>query len=121
MLAKYSKITGNKGEDLAKEYLIKKSYKIIHQNKNFSNQEIDLIAKKGKNYFIIEVKTSSQYSIYSPEDYITPKKLINLKKAAYYFSRETKISLENIYFDLIAVSLNDGGESTEIKHYRDIC
>lgn len=121
MLAKYLKTTGNTGEALALKYLIKNSYKIVYQNKNFSNQEIDIIAKKGKSYYIVEVKTSSQNSPYSPEDYINAKKLLNLKKAAYYFSRENNIKLENIYFDLIAVSLEKNLDSSKIKHYKNIC
>ena len=44
---------GNKGEDLACEYLIKNGYEIVERNKHFSNLcEIDIIAKMKKNVLL---------------------------------------------------------------------
>lgn len=49
---------GNKGEDLACEYLIKNGYKILERNKHFSKLcEIDIIAKLKDKVVFVEVKT----------------------------------------------------------------
>jgi len=121
MLAKYSKKIGDFGEEIASTYLEKKGYKILNKNINFSNQEVDIIASLKNYFYIIEVKTSSLSSSSKPEDYINQKKLNNLKKAAYQFSRINKIKLENIYFDLIAISIDKPNNKAKIKHYKNIC
>ena len=49
---------GNKGEDLACEYLIKNGYEILERNKHFSKLcEIDIIAKFKNKVVFVEVKT----------------------------------------------------------------
>lgn len=116
-----SRKTGEIGETLARGFLEDKNYLILEKNINFSNFEIDIIAKKNKKYFIIEVKTSSSFSTSDPEDFMTQKKLKNLKKAAYFFSKKEKIKLENIYFDLIAIKLDKIKRIAKIKHYKNIC
>ncbi|MDA3839958.1 MAG: YraN family protein [Patescibacteria group bacterium] len=121
MLAKNTQKTGAFGEKIAKDFLEKKGYKIIDNNINFSNQEVDIIAKLKGNFFIVEVKTSSEKSLVDPEDYIDNRKLQNLKKAAFSFSAKNKVKLENIYFDLIAIKLKNNNKTATIKHYKNIC
>jgi putative endonuclease len=113
--------TGERGERMAVIYLEKKGYFIFKKNINFSNQEIDIIARLGTNYYIVEVKTSSHNSKTSPEDYFNQRKLKNLKIAAYSFSRKNKIKLELIYIDLITVKLHQDVKKATIKHYKNIC
>lgn len=121
MLANNTANTGTLGESIAKKYLKEKGYKICFENINFSNQEIDIIAKKQNYYYIIEVKTSSEKSTSEPEDYINSKKLSNLKKAAYLFSKKNKINFDLIFFDLIAIKLVSSLRKAELKHYKNIC
>lgn len=121
MLAKNKKIIGNFGENIAKKYIIKKGYKIIAQNKNFSNYEIDIIAQIKNKIVFFEVKTSSNYSLSDPEDYIDNRKLKNLKKASYIYSREERKSLEKIFFDLLAIKIDSKKKIATVKHYKNIC
>ena len=52
---------GSFGENLAKEFLIKKKFKIIDMNYHYSkNSEIDIIASKDNILHFIEVKTRTQ-------------------------------------------------------------
>ena len=90
MLAKNYEIIGRFGEKIAKKYLEDRGYIVLEKNINFSNQEVDIIAKKNNSYFIVEVKTSSEKALVDPEDYIDKRKLTNLKKAAYSFLLEAK-------------------------------
>ena len=121
MLAKNTDKIGDYGENIASIFLEKNGYKILFKNKNFSNQEVDIIATIKEKYYIVEVKTSSQNSLSDPEDYINQRKLINLKKAAYAFSKENKINLDLIYFDLIAIKIDRLNKKAKIKHYKNIC
>ncbi len=121
MLAKNTKKTGKDGELIALSYLKNAGYRILETNINFSNQEIDIIAKKKNLYYIVEVKTSSAQSFSEPEDYVNKSKLRNLKKAAYSFSRFRNLSLEDIYIDLLAIKLQDNQNLPLINHYKNIC
>ena len=121
MLAKNTREIGDFGENIASIFLKKKGYKILFKNKNFSNQEVDIIASLKNSFYIVEVKTSSYNSYSEPENYINQRKLINLKKAGHAFSRENRIPLEYIFFDLIAVKIDKINKKAKIKHYKDIC
>jgi len=121
MLANNNKKIGEYGELIAREYILKKGYKVLDVNKNFSNYEIDIIASIDKKIIFFEVKTSSEYSKSVPEDYITKQKLRNLKNASFIFSRKNKKPLEMIYFDLLAVIVFNSKKIAKIKHYKNIC
>lgn len=51
------KSLGNKGEEIATNFLIEKGYKIIDRNFRASVGEIDIIAKDKKEIVFVEVKT----------------------------------------------------------------
>ena len=56
-----NKIIGKVGEDIAKNFLIKKGYKILEMNYRFSRvAEIDIIATKKDILHFVEVKTRTQ-------------------------------------------------------------
>lgn len=121
MLAKNTKTIGDFGEKIAKNYIIQKGYTIVAKNINFSNYEVDIIAELKNNIIFFEVKTSSEFSLSAPEDYINNRKLKNLKKAAYIYSRKEKKALVDIYFDLLAIKVNRTRGTAKIKHYKNIC
>ena len=60
--------TGKLGEEIAKEFLEKKGYRIIEQNQKTKYGEIDLLANDGKETVLVEVRTKIG------EDFGTPKK-----------------------------------------------
>ena len=71
---------GNKGEDLACEYLIKNGYEIVERNKHFSKFcEIDIIAKLKDKYVFVEVKTRRTNNFGTPLEAITKAKYNNIK------------------------------------------
>ena len=62
---------GNKGEDLACDYLVKNGYEIIERNKHFSKFcEIDIIAKFKNKFVFVEVKTRKNDNFGTP-NYLT--------------------------------------------------
>ena len=52
-----TKVTGNKGEDKAAQFLIDKGYEILERNWRTKGGEIDIIAYKDENIVFVEVKT----------------------------------------------------------------
>jgi uncharacterized protein (TIGR00252 family) len=73
---------GQAAEAAAAQHLQSKGFKIIARNWRRPSCEIDLIAQKARVVYFIEVKYRTSQSQGSGIDYITPKKLKQLKHAA---------------------------------------
>ena len=107
---------GNKGEDLACEYLLKNGYEIIARNIHFSKFcEIDIIAKLKKKYIFVEVKTRKTNNFGSPLEAITKNKLQNIKTGLLTYITENKIKEYQI--DVIGITLNP---KLTIEHLKNI-
>ena len=107
---------GNKGEDLACEYLIKNGYEILERNKHFSKLcEIDIIAKLKNKVIFVEVKTRKSNAFGTPMEAITKTKYNNIKKGALSYAQEHKI--KNFQIDIIGITLNP---TLKIEHLRNI-
>ena len=107
---------GNKGEDLACEYLEKNGYEIIERNKHFSKFcEIDIIAKIKDKYAFIEVKTRKSNSFGSPLEAITKTKYNNIKTGVMSYLAENKVKKYQI--DVIGITLYP---QLKIEHLKNI-
>lgn len=101
-----NKDTGNFGENLACNYLIKKGFTILEQNWRFKHLEIDVIAYKENRLHIIEVKTRSSIEFGYPEQFIKKQKMRFLKNAtAMYQLQHPK--WKQIQFNVIAITLSN--------------
>ncbi len=114
-MAKHIEI-GKQGEELARIYLQKKGFKILHTNWRFGKDEIDIIAKDGDYLVIVEVKTLSSNYFTEPEFAVNKRKQGFLIRAAnsyifkYDYHGETR-------FDIVSVTLTPKGE--HIYHIED--
>ncbi|SDB63505.1 putative endonuclease [Flavobacteriaceae bacterium MAR_2010_188] len=93
---------GNKGEELAVDFLLKQGYSILERNYRFDKAEIDIIARKGEILAIIEVKTRSTSDFGNPQDFVKPKQIQRLVKAVNEYVEMKDLNLE-IRFDIIAI------------------
>lgn len=115
---KRNKETGQKGEELAQEYLRKLGYEIIETNKRFSKLcEIDIIAKDKNTLVFIEVKTRSSDFCGSPFEAITKTKISNIKTGLYSYLNESKIKYKNFRIDAISIVLTP---EIKIKHLKNL-
>lgn len=99
-----NKVTGNKGEDLAVDYLVKRGYTVLHRNWRFRHWEVDIIASKGKFLHFMEVKTRTTLIFGKPEESITTHKMNNLKNAAEEFQYQNP-EWKFIQFDALAITM----------------
>jgi putative endonuclease len=107
---------GNKGEDLACEYLKKNGYEIIERNKHFSKLcEIDIIAKFKNKTIFVEVKTRKSNAFGTPFEAITKAKYNNIKTGVLSYLQENKIKKYQI--DVIGITLEP---SLKIEHLKNI-
>jgi putative endonuclease len=93
---------GKLGEDLAVEFLQKKGYEILATNWVFQKAEIDIIAQKVNCLAIVEVKTRTSIDLGMPQDFVNPKKMQLLVKAANEYVLQNDLDV-NVRFDIIAI------------------
>ena len=109
-----NKEIGKLGEQLAKNFLIEKGYKILDMNFHFSKMaEIDIIAKKDSIIHFVEVKTRTQTLFGVPLEAITRNKLISI----YNNSKE---KFKKLQIDAIGIILDKNGNH-KIDFIEDIC
>ncbi|TPN83903.1 YraN family protein [Aquimarina algicola] len=103
---------GKKGEQLAVDTLLRKGYEILETNYRYLRHEIDIIAKKEDILSIVEVKTRSTSDFGNPQDFVKPKQIQSLIKAANQYVIDHDLDVE-IRFDIIAIITNTLGTRTE--------
>ncbi|WP_452219705.1 YraN family protein [Lacinutrix salivirga] len=93
---------GEKGEQLAVDFLLKNNYQIIERNYRFQKAEVDIIAQKADVLAIIEVKTRSTKAFGNPQDFVKPKQIQRLVKAVDEYVTVNGLDVE-VRFDIIAI------------------
>ena len=107
---------GQEGEELAREHLAKKGYRILHRNWKSGKREVDIIAENKDFIVFVEVKTRTDDFHMHPRHAVTSE-----KQKSIIFAAEAYISRYNIdkesRFDIISI-ISDG-KSVEIEHIED--
>ena len=93
---------GKQGEEIAKQYLVEKGYKILETNWKSGKYEIDIIAQKYDFLSIIEVKTRTNIDFGFPETFVNQKQMQNLVYAANYYLEQKQLDL-GLRFEVIAL------------------
>ncbi|MDP3883129.1 MAG: YraN family protein [Candidatus Staskawiczbacteria bacterium] len=116
---------GKIGEDLAREFLEKKRYKIIEQNYKTKYAEIDLIAEKsagflnGKKLIFVEVRTKVGENFGSPEDTINKQKLWKVLQNAKSYTAFKKWD-GPARIDAVCIVLNKDFSVSRLTHHENI-
>lgn len=107
---------GEKGEQLAVEFLQKKGYRILEKNWRFKKAEVDIIVQKKDVLAAVEVKTRTSNYFGNPQDFVNPKKIKLLVEAIneYVISRDLDVEVR---FDIVAIIQNKN--TTQIEHLED--
>jgi len=115
--------TGKIGENLAKEYLIKKGYKILVTNFRTRFGEIDIIATKNSTLIFVEVKLKIGEELGQPEEMINRKKVNQIQKMSEVFLQTNPSVAKKFPFwrlDAICIVLNPDNPSKRITHWENI-
>lgn len=107
--------TGNKGEELAANFLIAAGYEIVAKNYRYKHAEIDLIVKKEKHLVFVEVKTRKSIAFGEPESFVSDKKANKVMEGAEQFVYENNW-LGPIRFDIVSVKTKP---TIIIEHFED--
>lgn len=103
--------SGHAAETDAAKYLVKNGYKLRDINWKTKFCEIDIVAEKNKRIYLVEVKSRRNLLYGTGSDYITRKKLKQMKLAAAMWVSGHKWSGA---YQLAVISI-DNGEITLIE------
>ncbi len=109
-MTKQRKKLGSEAERIAAEYLASQGLKILERNHRNKIGELDIIAKDGDIFIIVEVKAKTGTGRGSPEEmvnYYKQKKLINTARA--YFMLQGREN-PNWRIDVVAVDFDIFGD-----------
>ena len=107
---------GEKGEQLAVDYLLEQGYSIVEKNYRYQKAEVDIIAKKENVLIAVEVKTRSTNEFGNPQDFVNQKKIKLLVSAMDNYVVENELDTE-VRFDVIAITKE--GNVFNIEHLED--
>jgi putative endonuclease len=103
----WNKTTGNKGEQLAADYLSTKGYTVIERNWRFRYAEVDIIAEKNNRLHFLEIKTRTSDKFGKPEESMSYKKMKMLKIAAEEYQYKYP-QWKYLQFDVLAITIMNG-------------
>jgi putative endonuclease len=107
---------GNRGEQLALNFLKKKGFRILETNYRCPHGEIDIITRQKDCLVFIEVRTKTNLAFGSPEESITNAKKRHLESVAnHYLQNLAKMPL-SWRIDLIAIELESDNKLKRIEH-----
>lgn len=101
--------TGHDAEAIAANYIKKKGFKVLALNWKTKYCEIDIVAEKSKTIYFIEVKYRKNGQWGDGIDYVTTKKLDQMKFAAEMWVNENQWLGQ---YQLAAISIT--GDQTEL-------
>ena len=109
---------GQKGEDLACEFLKNAGYKIVERNWHYSkNAEIDIIALDKNCLVFVEVKARTNLNYGHPFEAISQSKIEKIRMAISAYLKITDIKHKDYRFDGIAII---GLKNPIIEHLKNL-
>ncbi|MGN0940454.1 MAG: YraN family protein [Selenomonadaceae bacterium] len=111
-----TKAIGNRGEDIAADYLLKHGYKILERQYRTKRGEIDIIGKKDNTIVFFEVKSRRSLKYGAPAlavDYRKQKKIVN--SAVVYLEFNGGMN-QQCRFDVIEVYFLPDGSNKVIQY-----
>ncbi|WP_374165718.1 YraN family protein [Arcticibacter sp. MXS-1] len=108
---------GQRGEQIAAEFLLNKGYRILHRNWFYGKAEVDIIARSEQFLVFAEVKTRTSTDFGQPEEFVSSSKQRRLQWAAEGYIYHHNYQGE-IRFDILSVLFDVKGRYT-IRHIED--
>ena len=115
----YKQKIGNLGENIAKNFLVRKGYQIITTNFKVRGGEIDIVCKKGDFMVFVEVKTRTNQSFGYPEESFNFSKKKRFRRAALRYLME--IDYDGPWRpDFISIEIDKMSKKAKVRHYEGV-
>lgn len=113
---------GEKGEEIASAYLLKRGFKIVERNFSKKVGELDIIALKGNDLYFVEVKTSLDKGNKEnrPEERVDRYKLKRISRAIQIYTLRKNVEEKNWRFLVIPILLNPEAGTARVKIIEDV-
>ena len=112
-----NKKTGDRGEDIASQFLEDNGFRIVHRNFRYSTfGEIDIIAKKDGVLVFVEVKTYKTEEFGEPLLLVNHRKQEKIRKLAQIYMLQKKIEDTDCRFDVIGIKSSKTGADNSVTH-----
>ncbi len=111
----YHNWLGQRGEQIAADYLQAGSFLILERNKRIHGIEVDIIAKDGNELVFVEVKTRTD-NLLSLDRLFPKNQRSRIISAANWYVQEREIDLD-VRFDIVFVTFS--GKNYEVEHIKD--
>lgn len=111
----YRRRLGDRGEKLARAFLISKGYKIIETNYRIREGEIDIVAQKDDCLVFVEVRTRRGNQFGTPEESLTETKQERLEALAQIYIQSHENLPTQWRVDVVAIELDNKGYISRIE------
>jgi putative endonuclease len=106
---------GQRGEQIAVDYLRGQGYRIQQRNYRCRWGEIDIIAWDGATLVFVEVKTKGQTAFGAPQAMVDRRKQRTITHVAMIYMQQHQLRNIALRFDVVAITLPPGG-MPEVTH-----
>jgi putative endonuclease len=113
-------ILGKFGEQMAKELLVEKGFRILESNFRTRYGEIDIIAQKDRVLAFVEVKTRIGTRFGMPYQAVNYRKLSHLKKASQYYLILNPYPNLIYRTDVVSIVLKQNNDVQSIEHFEGV-
>jgi putative endonuclease len=110
---------GQVGESVARRYLRRQGFKILASNVRSRLGELDIVARDGSTLVFVEVRTKATGEFGRPEASVTLRKQQQVVRAAQRYLATTVRRPVACRFDVVAVTVPEGGGPPALEHIRD--
>ncbi len=107
---------GQAGERAARRFLERRGLVILARNLRSRLGEIDLVARDGPTLVFVEVKARRGAPGDPPEAAVDARKRARLSRLALGYLAARRLREQSCRFDVVGVSLDEGGGVTGIRH-----
>lgn len=109
--------TGRAGEDAAVAHFLQLGYRVVDRNWRCRSGELDVVVRDGETLVFVEVRSrTNPIRFGSAVEAITPRKCRQVRELATIYLKHRKEEVLSIRFDVVAVTFQQKGIVSEIKH-----
>jgi len=116
----YQRKIGDKGEQMAADYLKDRGYQLLDKNFVTRYGELDLVALEFGTVVFVEVKTRTSTAFGLPESSVTPAKLERIQNAGLLWLQVHPEAPNDWRVDVIAIIINHRGDILDIQHFINV-
>ena len=106
---------GRFGEAIAEGFLRRQGYEIVERNWRCRQGEIDLVARQGGDWVIVEVRTRRGATCGTPEESLTPAKQRRLLRLAAAYLQQRGLEDVPWRIDVVAVEVDRAGRPSRVE------